>query len=83
MTRERREVDCVFFASISDLIEGYSTKKVKRNGVSIPFKMPTFKVDNCKVKIWGLTAIILEAALERIIFEEAQKAQEDEGLIEK
>jgi 8-oxo-dGTP pyrophosphatase MutT (NUDIX family) len=57
-----REVEEVLELSLPALVSGYESKRLVGKGV--PFKTPTYTVDDHLV--WGATARIVEALLERL-----------------
>jgi 8-oxo-dGTP pyrophosphatase MutT (NUDIX family) len=61
-TPQESEVAAVLELSLPDLVRGYESRRLWRRGV--PIKTPTYTVDGHFV--WGATARILQALLERL-----------------
>jgi 8-oxo-dGTP pyrophosphatase MutT (NUDIX family) len=59
---QESEVERILEFSLSDLREGYESKRLIRKGV--PIKTPTYTVDDHLV--WGATGRIVQALLERL-----------------
>ena len=73
-TKCEGEVKEVFFSSLENIVGGYSRRVREKNRV--PIKMPQFKVEECEVEIWGLTGIILEGFLDRILLKNLEEIEE-------
>lgn len=58
------EVDRVFFRTIDDLLTERTYETLSRNGITVD--CPVFGKDRKEERIWGLTAFILAAVLDRI-----------------
>jgi hypothetical protein len=61
-TPQPSEVDEVLELSLRAMVEGYELRRLLRKGV--PIKTPTYTVEGNLV--WGATARIVEALLERL-----------------
>ena len=61
------EVDTIFTRTLDELMDTSkrSTERLSRDGISLDF--PVFGPNDGKEKIWGLTAFILNAALNKAV----------------